>query len=483
MVDMSGSHLQSARAVAAEVLRQFDPQRARAGPVLNRLLNRTDERQRATDLVFGTIRNLRAIDTVIAAFSGRRIERISKILLAVIRVGIYELVYTPDSPPYSIVNEAVNTVKRMGGRKQTGFVNAVLRQVVRHIAERQTELAQANAMRTMIQNRESGCAFDTDFLPNPQTDLASHLSVSFSLPRWLLEAWLNDFGPEQTREICFGSNRRPSVYVRVNLLRTTPAALLERLTNAGVGAEPVPCDFGFRISDFGLAQRCQSAIRNPQSEMVKIVGPQSVAQLPGFAQGLFTVQDVSASNAVRLLDPQPQWNILDSCAAPGTKTMQLAEMTQDAAQIVATDINAKRLTKLDENLARFGLKSVTVVPYPELGRKAAGPFDAVLLDVPCSNTGVLARRIEVRFRITPASVKELAKTQRGLLERAASLLKPGGRICYSTCSIQRAENGDLVRAFLEANRQFELMREQFILPSSAGFDRDGAYAAVLMKSL
>ena len=124
-----------------------------------------------------------------------------------------------------------------------------------------------------------------------------------------------------------------------------------------------------------------------------------------------------------------------------------------------------------------------MVPYGALEGQTPGPFDAVLLDVPCSNTGVLARRIEVRFRVTQASVKELAKTQRGLLEKAASLLKPGGRICYSTCSIQRAENGDLVRTFLEANGQFELAREQFILPSSAGFDCDGAYAAVLTKSL
>ena len=206
-----------------------------------------------------------------------------------------------------------------------------------------------------------------------------------------------------------------------------------------------------------------------------------MAQLPGFAEGWFTVQDTSASNAVRLLDPQPHWTILDLCAAPGTKTMQLAELTQDSAQIIATDIDAKRLAKLDENLTRLGLKSVTIVPYAELEHKAPGPFDAVLLDVPCSNSGVLARRIEVRFRITTASVEKLTQTQRELLEKAATLVKPGGRICYSTCSIQRAENGDLVRAFLGATGQFKLVREELILPSAEGFDHDGAYAAVLMK--
>jgi 16S rRNA (cytosine967-C5)-methyltransferase len=479
---MAGSSSVSARAVAADVLRQFDPKRAYAGPILNRLLKKTDEKQRATDLVFSTIRNLRAIDTVITQFSGRRIERITKNLLAVIRIGVYELLYSPDTPPYSIVNEAVNTVKRTGGRKQAGFVNAVLREVIRHITERQTELAQANPMRTLIQNPESGCAFDTDFLPDPKSDFAWHLSTSFSLPLWLVQEWLDEFGPERTREICFGSNRRPGVYVRVNPLKTTEAALLERLTNADVRAEPIPVGAGHCACPGSDDQPVP--IRDPgrhSSLPLRLTAPQSVAQLPGFAEGLFTVQDTSASNAVRLLDPQPHWTILDLCAAPGTKTMQLAELTQDSAQIIATDIDAKRLAKLDENLARFGLKSVTVVPYGKQEYDAPGPFDAVLLDVPCSNTGVLARRIEVRFRIDAASVKKLAQTQRTLLEKAASLLKPAGTICYSTCSIQRTENSDLVGAFLEANPQFELVREELILPSAAGFDRDGAYAAVLAR--
>jgi 16S rRNA (cytosine967-C5)-methyltransferase len=480
---MPDSSSLSARAVAAEVLRQFDSRHAYAGPILNRLLSRTSEKQRATDLVFGTIRNLLAIDTVITEFSGRRIERIAKPLLAVIRIGVYELIYCPDSPPYSIVNEAVNTAKHTGGRKQTGFVNAVLRAVLRHIVERWTERATAGAKRTLPQNFENGCAFDTDFLPDPETDLASYLGVSFSLPLWLVEEWLDAFGPERTRDICFGCNRRPSVYVRVNPLKTTEAALLERLTTAGIQAEQVP----------GIGPGMHGGLP------LRITAPQSVAQLPGFAEGWFTVQDIAASNAVRLLDPQPGWTILDLCAAPGTKTTQLAEWTHDEAQIVATDIDTKRLTKLDENLARLGLKSVTVTQTPKaFGMGPIGPtsntegvrtFDAVLLDVPCSNTGVLAKRIEVRFRITPPAVKKLIQTQRDLLEKAVPLVKPGGRICYSTCSIQRAENADLVRTFLEAHPQFELACEELILPSAVRatqasprpFDHDGAYAAILVK--
>jgi len=464
---MAAAPSTSARAVAARVLCQFSAKQAHVGPILNRLLAQTEEKQRATDLVFGTIRNLRAIDAVVTTFSGRRIERINKTLLAVIRVGVCELIYNPQSPPYSVVNEAVNTAKKTGGRKQTGFVNAVLRQVVRHIAERQVDLAASHPMRTLVQTPLTGCAFDTDLLPDPDTDPAAYLSVSFSLPQWLVEDWLGAFGLEQTRQICFGSNRRPSVYVRVNPLRTTGVELAARFASAGVDVEAVAWD---------------DDAPGPACEMLKVRGPHAVPGLAGFAEGLFTVQDIAAARAVRLLDPQPDWRILDLCAAPGTKAIQMAELTRDTARIVATDIAAKRLEMVRENLARLGVSSVDVVSYAQCEREKAEPFDAVLLDVPCSNTGVLAKRIEVRYRITPDSLRGLVETQRGLLAKAATLVKPGGRICYSTCSIQRAEDRDVVGEFLGANKQFELAREELILPSAEGFDCDGAYVAILART-
>ena len=222
--------------------------------------------------------------------------------------------------------------------------------------------------------------------------------------------------------------------------------------------------------------------RLQRASLLRVVGPQSVTKLPGFAEGLFTIQDPSASNAVALLDPQSGWTILDLCAAPGTKTTQLAERTQDKAQIVATDIDASRLEKVHENLTRLGVGSVTVIPYSEAAQKTPARYDAILLDVPCSNTGVLAKRVEARFRLNQSPAEELVRTQRALLEKATTLLKPGGRICYSTCSIQRAENSDLIDSFLKANRQFELVAEELLLPSATGFDHDGAYVAILAQT-
>ncbi len=463
---MSAQDAKSARAIAAEVLHRFDPVREYAGPILDKLLTRTEERQRATDLVYGTIRNLGAIDAVVTQFTGRLPARIAPKLLSVIRVGVYELVYHPSAPVYSVVNEAVSDAKRGSGRKQTGFVNAVLRQVVRHIANRQVDLTRANTRRTLVQTPQAGCEFDMDFLPDPSTSLPAYLSTCFSLPQWLVSEWLDEFGPAQTRAICLGCNRRPSLYVRVNLLRTTTEELLHKLEQAGIHAEPMP-------------EERQGSRRD--HSMIGITGPHAVTQLPGFSEGSFMVQDPSAARAVRALGPQQGWSILDLCSAPGSKTTQLAEATRDSAKIVATDIDPGRLDRVRENIARLDLQSITVVPYAQLDEGAGELFDAILLDVPCSNTGVLARRVEARHRIRPKAVEECATLQQDLLKKAAGLVKPGGRICYSTCSIQRAENTNVTRGFLADDNRFQPAHEELILPSAGRCDHDGAYVAVLTR--
>jgi len=480
---VSASESRSARAIAAQVLREFASTRDYAGPILDRLLDQTGEKQRATDLVYGTLRNLNALDTVIAKFSGRQTARIDLPLLSIVRIGVYELVYSPATPVYSIVNEAVSNAENAGGKKQTGFVNAVLRQIERHITDRQIDLAQADPRRTLVQTPQSGCQFDTDLLPDPAASLQVYLSTCFSLPSWLVGEWLEQFGPDQARQICLACNRRPSLYVRINPLRATAEDLLARFQQAGVQAELVVCSDAVRRSlDMPLRAHYERASLGDGSvpDMIRIAGPHAVTQLPGFAEGLFTVQDLSAAQAVRILDPPPGWSILDLCSAPGTKTTQLAETTRDSAHITATDINPERLDRVRENTARLGLTSVTIIPYVQLEQGQAESFDAILLDAPCSNTGVLARRVEARLRLRRKAVQEIAATQKALLAKAAGLVKPGGRICYSTCSIQRQENQD-VREFLTQNRRFELVREELLLPSAEPTDHDGAYVALLTR--
>jgi 16S rRNA (cytosine967-C5)-methyltransferase len=214
----------------------------------------------------------------------------------------------------------------------------------------------------------------------------------------------------------------------------------------------------------------------PQDSMIKVKNPRIITELPGFTEGLFTVQDITASRVVRMLRSQPNWRILDLCAAPGVKTTQLAEITGDSAAITATDIDTERLKKVEENITRLGIKSVEVVRYEQL---PDSKFDCVLLDVPCSNTGVLARRVEARYRITPHAIKKIINAQSGLLNTAASILKPRGIICYSTCSIQKDENNNLVKDFLQKNQNFALNTERLSLPSAERLDCDGGYTAIL----
>jgi len=456
---MVGQRLKSARNIAITVLNRFDPKHKYARPILDKLLQQTSEKQRATDLVFGTIRNQAAIDMVIAKLADCPVERIPAKLLNIIRIGAYELIYSPQTAEYAVVNEAVENAKTTGSKKQAGFVNALLRQITRHTQNRQTPLSETDPKRTLPQTLSAGCEFDTDILPEPDASPADYFSTAFSLPEWLVSDWLAEFGAEQVRQICFASNRRPSIYLRPNTLKTTTRQFTENLSRAAIDLEIV------------------------NGSMIKIKAARAITELPGFAEGLFSIQDISASQAVKALKPKGNWKILDLCAAPGVKTTQLAELTDDKAKIIATDIDSERLEKIKENIARLGINSVSIIRYENLEKVAAeiGPFDCVLLDVPCSNTGVLAKRIEARYRITPAAITKLTKTQSKLLGTSAAMIKPQGKICYSTCSIQKDENNQLVKDFLQKSPVFELESEKLTLPSAQTPDCDGGYTAIITK--
>ncbi|MHC4755547.1 MAG: 16S rRNA (cytosine(967)-C(5))-methyltransferase RsmB [Planctomycetota bacterium] len=455
---MTGRTQKSARVVAAEVLNRLDLKKDYASTILSRFLEKTNQKQRATDLVFGSIRNRWAIDMVISKLSSRSPERIPDKILNIIRIGVYELICCPGTALHAIVNEAVEQIKTIAGKKQVGFVNAVLRQITRHIKNRRAELAKVDIATTLPQSAEYGCEFDIKILPNPADHPADNYSSAYSLPKWLVQQWLDDYGGKQTRQICQAANRKPALYIRVNTLVTTTEDLNEQFRQAGIDSKII------------------------NTRLINIKSPASVTLLPGYEQGLFSVQDMTASLPVKLLDPQPNWKILDLCAAPGGKTTQLAELTNDKATIIVTDIDNKRLRLLNENIDRLKLHSVTVINYKDLQKtvEQIGPFDGVLLDVPCSNTGVLARRPEVRYRINRKAIEAITKTQAKLLEKASKLVKPGGRICYSTCSIQNDENGLLIKHFLK-NRSFELVSETLTLPC-AQKDHDGGYSAVLINT-
>jgi 16S rRNA (cytosine967-C5)-methyltransferase len=457
---MNREDFRPARELGLAVLDEFDVTLDDAAGILRRNIDRTPDRSLLTDLVFGVIRNRICIDSIILGVGGVAIERISRKLINVIRMGVYELVYSPDREVYAVVSETMKQMSGMG-EKQRGFVNAILRKTCRMIEERNVTLAESPARKTVPVTMERGCRFGMELLPDPQAEPAAYLARTFSLPMWLAQRWVKSFGFQKAWQAGLGSSRRPSVYVRANVLRTSASELMKLFRADGVECEAV--------IDSDLA--------------IQTKGGRAIEKLPGYGEGLFSVQDVTASEAVRMLAPRAGWKVLDLCAAPGGKTTQMAEAMGDEGRIYATDIDAVRLKSVTSGIERMGIGCVTVIPYADVQHAVAeaGGFDAVLLDVPCSNTGVMARRCEVRYRLTAKGMASLTRAQASILAVAAGMVRAGGRICYSTCSIDRSENEDVVGGFLRTSTQFGMVAEKLTMPSAARIDRDGGYVAILQK--
>jgi 16S rRNA (cytosine967-C5)-methyltransferase len=441
------------------VLMHFKPHRQNSAELIDKYGSEIQNRSGLVDITLGVIRNLVFIDRLIAQISGSRINRISEKVLNCLRIAFYELIFT-NQADYAIVNEAVNLANKTGPKKASGFANAVLRNICRSIKNKSADLKISEPSKTLPLGPDIGCEFNINILPDAKKFQIEYLSCAFSLPIWLVEQFLSQLGYEKTLNVCFASNRKPSVYARPNKLKLTAEELLEKFKG-----EDVDCK---------LAE---------QFNMVKINKPGNIAELKSFKEGLFTIQDITSSSVIPLLNPQPGWKVLDLCAAPGTKTIQIAELMADTGFIIATDKNSERLKKIDENIQRLGATSIKPMDYETFIQQSGdfAPFDAVLVDVPCSNTGVLAKRPEVRHRLNEKILKILEKTQSEILNLAASFVKTGGKICYSTCSILKQEDSDAINAFIRQRPEFKLEKEKLILPSVKTYDCDGGYAAVLVK--
>ena len=465
---MTPSQTITARHLALNVLNKFSIDRHDVRTLLHRMLSSTTEKALATELVYGSVRNIQTLDMIIADAADLPLSRIQKELLNILRIGTYELIFTPHTPEYAAVNEAVKLTYATAGNKQAAFTNAVLRNIVRAIANRAAQLEDANLRTTIPNSSTTGCRFHNALLPHPKQNPAEYLSKAFSLPEWLIERWLSDFDFEQTRTICLASNRRPAACIQPNTLKISPQDLLEQFTSAKIDARLVP--------------------NPPSGPMIRIQTTQQIMKLPGFKKGFFTIQDPAAAKVPKILDPKPGQTIIDLCAAPGTKTVLLAQLMQNEGTIIATDIDPRRLEMVDQNCQRLGVTIVKTIPYEKLTQtlKQIPKIHTVLLDVPCSNTAVLARRPEVRLRLKPQILTSLTKTQYQLLENAAKIIAPhrNAKICYSTCSILKEENSLLIRQFLSQNHDFELVLQQLTLPiieSETDFDHDGGFVAVLRE--
>ena len=423
---------QKPREIAARVLCQWDQERVTAETLLSDALNGlpVPDRGLCQELVLGVIRHRAWLDWLITQkVDGRRQQPLPLILL---RLGLYQIFHLDRVPDHAAVNETVAIAQRYDLGNQRGFINAVLRNCLREKELWQERLA-------LLRKNQP--------------------AIGYSHPQWLVQRW-QDRWPNYA-SLLEWNNQPASVCARRNTQTTSVESLEAQWAQECLGFERLK----FSWLKEGL--------------MFRIKPKGSPAALPSFQEGKFYIQDPSTIASVQELDPRPEENILDLCAAPGGKTTAIAQRMQDIGSILATDIDDSRLDRLRENIERLGLRSIQPKALHQIDLKTAGPFDRILVDAPCSNTGVMRRRVDVRWRLNASELPVLARAQINLLQRAAPLLKPGGILVYSTCSIEAEENEDVVTAFLRKHRNFRQETSRTLTPMQNGVD--GAFVARLRR--
>lgn len=449
------------RGLAAQILLDWEDGRHTAAELLEPSLAEAASRGQVTDLVLGVIRNRALLDAVLTAVADLKPSFVEKDLMTLLRLGAYELLFCPDTADYAIVSETTSLAGKQARRR--GFVNAVLRRLQRLIENRKAPEDGSDPCRWIPTKSGTGCLMKKPILPDPNSQRVDYCSLAFSIPKWLTERWLQIYGSDQMASICRASNRIPSIILQPNTLKTTAPRLAELLKSEAVHAE-----------------------LNAEQTMLRIHTHRYLPELWTFQKGYFFVQDPTAAKAASLLPVQPGATVLDFCAAPGGKTLQLAMKMNNQGRILAVDADSRRLQKVEENCRRLEMTCVQCV-RPDQIKEALGAknkVSAVLVDVPCTNTGVMARRVEVRWRLRPESIPPLVQTQKELLEQAAGFVRKHGALVYSTCSILPEENHLVVQDFLQHHPSFHLEQEELTLPSCGRegvFACDGGYAALLRK--
>ena len=395
-----------ARELAYAVLKDWTPRGAFAGERLDAIAAKRGveprERALATELTFGVVRRLATLDAILRPHVARPKKEVEPDLWTLLRLGAYQLTFLSGMADHAAVNETVELAKRAGKPRWAGFVNAVLRKLAATLTDDVLSSPTADGV-PLPDGRYRLLAVKA--FPDPEADPAGYFAEAFGFPTWLAKRWSERFDDEELFALGRHFDAPPPATLRVNRLRTTREQAIEELKAAGIKGKP--------------SGRHPDAVRLKESARVD--------DLPGFREGRITVQDETAMHAATLLAPQPGMRVLDLCAAPGTKTTHLAEIMGDAGAIVAADVSPERLLRVQENVARLGIKIIQPAAIGEEGAGLPdGPFDAALVDVPCSNTGVLGKRPEARWRVGPDDLRQLPPLQARLLSLALDRVRPGG---------------------------------------------------------
>jgi len=417
------------------ILRRVDDGAAFSNVLLYQTLSRRPfaaaDQAFITEVTLGTLRQQGRLDYALAAVLDRPLASLPAPIRAVLRMGLYQILFLDRVPDAAAVDEAVRLARAHGHRGTAGLVNAVLRRLV-----------------------SAGEA-----APPPRSDFAAHLAVTLSHPRWLVERWIDRWGVEETSARCAANNAPPPSVLRVNALRASPPDVLAALRARGMAAEA-----------------------GGWPEAIRVRGPLG-ARLDLYEGGLVTMQDEGAMAVARQAAPRAGETVLDAAAGTGGKATHLAELMGNRGRVLALDILPAKLRALAANATRLGIEIIEAhhLDAREAGRRFPAGADRVVLDAPCSGLGVIRRRPEIRWRVTPELLEKMMGLQGEMLSSAAAALRAGGRLVYAVCSTEPEEGEEVVRRFVARQQdRFELRAERELTPHRDG--TDGFYIATLARA-
>lgn len=396
----------NARKAAVKLLTKLDENSAYSNILLDKELDRykLDERDKhfATALFYGCIERRLTLDRIIDSRLVRRADKLSLEVRNILRTGIYQLLYMDSVPDHTAVDESVKLVDTRRNPALPGFVNGLMRGFVR----------------------------DGKPLPEGKNE-AEKLMYEYSCPLWLVQKWTDEYGAKTAKDMLRTSTGRPPVTARVNTTKTTPEKLCELLISEVVGCETV-----------SFPEGC-----------VKITGG-SPENTEAYKQGLFHVQDISSQLCCAAVDPKPGMTVLDICSAPGGKSFTMAELMENKGRLLAFDLHENRVRLIRKGAQRLGLDIISAEPNDAKIFKSDMPqADRVLCDVPCSGLGVIRRKPEIKYK-SPEEFERLPDIQLAILSASSGYIKKGGVLVYSTCTLSRAENDDVIDRFLSENKDF-----------------------------
>ena len=407
------------RKTAFFILRDIQEKKSYSNIAINRHIERIEPESTAfvRELVYGTLRNLIKIDYVLDKLLKDPVEKTDVNSLVILRMGIYQLAGMNSVPDYAAVDECVKMAKNLAKGREN-FINGVLRSYIREK--------------------------DNIEFPKKEDDFMEYLSINYSFKPWTIEKWIREFGEDQIEDLLKASNDTPRLTLRVNTLKVGRDQLIERLADKDIKSIP--------------STMSQETLHVEGGQIVK-------ADL--YKNGFYSIQDDSSYLAVKILDPQPGETIIDTCAAPGGKSLAIAEKMGNKGRVIAFDIYVRKLKEITDNAKRLGIDIVETKSWDS--RRTESSFqdkaDRVIVDAPCSALGLIRRKPEIKYKEWDHKLAvDLMRTQLDILKAAAEYLKPGGTLVYCTCTLDRGENEDVVKRFLQFDKTFTKEDDFILLP-------------------